>query len=40
MRGRVKVSGRKDHRIFSKTAARKNKKNLPGHNLMRGGTCL
>ena len=31
---------RKDKRIFSKTAARTSKKNLPGHNLTRGGTCL
>lgn len=31
---------RKDKKIFSKTAARKNVKNLPGHNMRRGGTCL
>lgn len=31
---------RKDKKIFSKTAARKNVKNLPGHNLTRGGTRL
>lgn len=31
---------RKDKRIFSKTAARTNVKNLPGHNLRRGGGSL
>lgn len=31
---------RKDKKIFRKTAARTHKKNLPGHNLTRGGTCL
>lgn len=31
---------RKDKRIFSKTAARTNVKNLPGHVLTRGGTRL
>lgn len=31
---------RKDKKIFAKTAARKNVKNLPGHNLSRGGTVL
>ena len=31
---------RKDKKIFSKTAARTHVKNLPGHNLSRGGTHL
>ena len=31
---------RKDKAIFSRTAARKNTKNLPGHQNRRGGTCL
>lgn len=31
---------RKDKKIFSRTAARTNVKNLPGHVLTRGGTRL
>ena len=31
---------RKDKRIFSKTASKTHVKNLPGHNLSRGGTTL
>lgn len=31
---------RRDKRIFSKTATRTEVKNLPGHNLTRGGTTL
>ena len=31
---------RKDKKIFSKTAARKHVKNLPGHDLDRGGKRL
>ena len=31
---------RKDKKIFSKTAARKNKKNIPGRVITRGGICL
>lgn len=38
--GRKIRSVRKDKKIFRKTAARTHKKNLPGHNLSRGGTCL
>jgi hypothetical protein len=38
--GRRIKNVRKDKRIFSKTSARTHKKNLPGHNLTRGGTCL
>ena len=30
----------KDKRIFRKTAVRTHVKNLPGHNMSRGGTCL
>lgn len=30
----------KDKRIFTKTAKRTHVKNLPGHNMSRGGTCL
>lgn len=37
---RSKVRPGKDKRIFKKTAARTNVKNLPGHTLKRGGTCL
>lgn len=40
MAGRKRVSPRRDKRIFAKTAAKRHVKNLPGHNLMRGGTCL
>lgn len=38
--GRKIRNVRKDKRIFSKTAARKHVKNLPGHTQTRGGTCL
>lgn len=31
---------RKDKTIFSKTAVRTHVKNLPGHAMKRGGTCL
>lgn len=31
---------RKDKKVFSKTARRTHVKNLPGHNLSRGGTTL
>lgn len=37
---RSRVRPRKDRKIFKKTAARIHVKNLPGHNLTRGGTCL
>ena len=41
MAGRRRIRNvRKDKKVFSSTAARKNVKNLPGHNLMRGGICL
>lgn len=38
--GKRMMNRRKDRRIFKKTAAKKHVKNLPGHNLSRGGTCL
>lgn len=31
---------RKDKKVFAKTAVRTHVKNLPGHNMRRGGTCL
>lgn len=40
MKSRSRVRRSKDKAIFRKTAARKNVKNLPGHNLTRGGICL
>lgn len=40
MKSRSRVRPRKDKAIFKRTAVRKNIKNLPGHNLTRGGTCL
>lgn len=40
MRNRSRVRPRKDKRIFKKTAIKTHVKNLPGHNLSRGGTCL
>lgn len=40
MKSRSRVRPRKDKAIFKKTAARTHVKNLPGHNLKRGGTCL
>ena len=40
MASRMKVRPRKDKAIFRKTAARTHKKNLPGHDLTRGGTRL
>ena len=41
MAGRKRIRNiRKDKKIFSKTAARKNVKNLPGHVMSRGGICL
>lgn len=39
-RSRSRVKPRKDKAIFRKTAVRTHVKNLPGHNLTRGGTCL
>ena len=38
--GRRISNVRKDKKVFRKTAVRTHKKNLPGHNLSRGGTCL
>lgn len=40
MASRSRVPYKKDKKIFRKTAVRKHVKNLPGHNLTRGGTCL
>lgn len=40
MKSRSHVRPRKDKAIFKRTAVRTHKKNLPGHNLTRGGTCL
>ena len=38
--GRKIRNVRKDKKVFKKTAVRTHVKNLPGHNLSRGGTCL
>ena len=38
--GRKIRNVRKDKRVFSKTAKRTHVKNLPGHNLSRGGNNL
>lgn len=40
MRSRMKMRPRKDKAIFKRTAVRTHKKNLPGHNLSRGGENL
>lgn len=40
MKSRSRVRRGKDKAIFRKTASRKHVKNLPGHNLTRGGSCL
>ena len=40
MKTRNKVHKRKDRAIFRKTAVRTHVKNLPGHELTRGGTRL
>lgn len=40
MKSRMRVRPRKDKAIFKRTAARTHKKNLPGHNLPRGGQSL
>lgn len=40
MKTRSRVRRGKDRAIFRKTAVRKNVKNLPGHAISRGGTCL
>lgn len=40
MANRSRVNPRKDKRAFRKYAIRTKAKNLPGHNLARGGTCL
>lgn len=37
---RMKMRPRRDKAVFRRTAAKTHKKNLPGHNLARGGTCL
>ena len=40
MKSRSRVSGRKDRRIFKKTAMSTNKKNIPGQIVQRGGIRL
>lgn len=40
MKSRSRVNGRKDHRIFKKTAMATNKKNIPGQVIQRGGIRL
>lgn len=40
MKTRSRVRPRKDKAIFKRTAVRTHKKNLPGHDLQRGGNCL
>ena len=40
MRSRSRVSGRRDRKIFKKTAMATNKKNIPGQVIQRGGTRL
>lgn len=40
MKSRSKVYGRKDRRIFKKTAMATNKKNIPGQVVSRGGIRL
>ena len=40
MKTRSRVNRRVDRKIFSKTARRTNVKNIPGHTMNRGGTCL
>lgn len=40
MKVRSRVRPRKDARIFKRTAVRTHKKNLPGHDMTRGGTSL
>lgn len=37
---RRKVYGRRDKRIFSRTANRTKAANVPGHTMPRGGQCL
>lgn len=40
MKSRSRVSSRRDHRIFKKTAMATNKKNIPGQIVQRGGIRL
>lgn len=40
MKSRQRVNRRVDKKIFSKTAARTNVKNIPGHVVSRGGIRL
>lgn len=40
MKSRSKVYGRKDRRIFKRTAMATNKKNIPGQVVQRGGIRL
>ena len=40
MKSRSRVGGRRDRRIFKKTAMATNKKNIPGQIVQRGGIRL
>ena len=40
MKSRSKVGGRRDRRIFKKTAMATDKKNIPGQVIQRGGIRL
>lgn len=40
MKSRSRVSGRKDRKIFKRTAMATNKKNIPGQVIQRGGIRL
>lgn len=40
MKSRSRVNGKKDRRIFKKTAMAINKKNIPGQVIQRGGIRL
>ena len=40
MKSRQKVGGRRDRRIFKKTAMATDKKNIPGQIIQRGGIRL
>lgn len=40
MRSRSRVGGRRDRKIFKKTAMATNKKNIPGQVIQRGGIRL
>lgn len=40
MKSRSRVSGRRDRKIFKRTAMATNKKNIPGQIVQRGGIRL